>query len=347
MKTLKLSILLLLIAGIGFSQKADFKASAKYSSTNLRKKVGSTSVRPAWLKDSEKFWYSYKTSEGNKWWFVDPDKKSKAPLFDNNYLSAELSKVLHKPFNRLDLPIKSLKFEDDNKSFKFEIDSFKFEYILKTNEITLVDTIEKKKDESADRWKSYSPDSTWITFSRNHNLYIMSADDPDSTEYQLTTDGVKEYSFGSSFGRGDDKEKEDSTKRGRGRVSWTKDSKKFYVTRRDSRKVEDLWVINVLTQPRPKLETYKYAMPGDEFVPQTELWIFDPEDKKGMKINLDKWKDQTLSPQLIGKRSDKILVKRTKRTVDELEILKIDTETGEFEVYLHEISKPYFHSSTR
>lgn len=357
MKVFKLIVLLLFVAGLGYSQKADFKTSEKFSSSNLRKKIGSTSVRSVWLKDSEKFWYSYKTSDGNKWWFVDPSKKSKTPLFDNNYLSGELSKILHKPFNRLNLPLKNLKFEDDNKSFKFEIDSFKFEYILKNMDVSIVDTIEKKKDDPSDNWKSYSPDSTWITFSRNHNLYIMRAYDTDSTkidsteidstEYQLTTDGEKYYSFGSSFRRGNDEEKEDTTKRSRARVTWFKDSKKFYVTRSDSRKVEELWVINVLTQPRPKLETYKYAMPGDEFVPQTELWIFNPETKDGKKINLEKWKDQTLSPQMIGKRSDKMLVTRKKRTCDELEILKVDTETGEHEVYLHEISKPYFHSSTR
>ncbi|MFC2120878.1 DPP IV N-terminal domain-containing protein [Bacteroidota bacterium] len=347
MKTLKILVLFLLAASFGFSQKADFKASEKYSSTNLRKTVGSTSVRPVWLKDSETFWYSYKTSEGNKWWFVDPAKKSKKPLFDNNYLSGELSKILHKPFNRLDLPIKKLKFEDDNNSFKFEIDSFQFEYVVKTNVISIVDTIKKEDPDPTKRWKTYSPDSTWITFAMNHNIYIMDGDETDSMNYvQLTFDGEKDYSFGRSYGRGDD-DKEDTTKRSGARVSWFKDETKFYLTRSDSRKVEELWVINVLTNPRPKLETYKYAMPGDEFVPQTELWIFNAEKKEGKLIDLCKWKDQTLSPQKIGDRSDKMLVTRKKRTCDELEILKVDTETGEYEVYLHEISKPYFHSSTR
>ena len=35
--------------------------------------------------------------------------------------------------------------------------------------------------------------------------------------------------------------------------------------------MKDLFVIDVLAQPRPKLETYRYSMPGEEFVPQTEL----------------------------------------------------------------------------
>ena len=46
------------------------------------------------------------------------------------------------------------------------------------------------KDEEED-WMSFSPDSTWIVFARTHNLYLMHADDPDSTEHQLTTDGER------------------------------------------------------------------------------------------------------------------------------------------------------------
>ncbi|MFC2120877.1 DPP IV N-terminal domain-containing protein [Bacteroidota bacterium] len=341
MKTLKILVLFLFIANLGISQKADFKAAEKYNSSNLGKKVGSTSVRSVWLKDSEKFWYSYKNNEGNKWWFVDPDKKSKTPLFDNNYLSGELSKVLHKPFNRLDLPIKKLKFEDDNKSFKFEIDSFQFEYILKTNEVSLVDTIKKEDPDPTKRWKTYSPDSTWIIFSMNYNLYLMKGDETDTTKFeQLTTDGEKNYSYGSSWwSMGEDTT---TNKKNRASVTWFKDNTKFFTTRHDSRKVEDLWVIDVLSDPRPELETYKYAMPGDENVPQGELWIFDPETKDGIEVELDKWKDQTISPYLKGDRSDEMYVIRKKRTCDELDILNVNTETGDYTVIYNEICKPYF-----
>ena len=52
-----------------------------------------------------------------------------------------------------------------------------------------------------------------------------------------------------------------------GNVAWSRDSKKFALVRRDSRKVEKLWVINSLASPRPTLDTYRYAMPGDVNVP--------------------------------------------------------------------------------
>ncbi|MDV7399966.1 DPP IV N-terminal domain-containing protein, partial [Arthrospira platensis SPKY1] len=114
--------------------------------------------------------------------------------------------------------------------------------------------IPKKPDE---RWASYSPDSTWIAFAKNHNLYVMRANDPDSTEIQLSTDGERWYSFQSSDGD------TTSNKRLRARVRWFEDSKKLWVKREDKRKVGDLWVINTLKN-RPELETYKYPMPGEE-----------------------------------------------------------------------------------
>src|SRR5690606_10642234 len=108
---------------------------------------------------------------------------------------------------------------------------FKFEYTLKNHEIKVVDTIKKEKPKN-DRWMNYNKDSTWIVFAKNHNLFLMKADDPDSTEYQLTTDGELHYSYQA------DGSDTTSTKRLRARAGWFKDNQKFYVTRSDSREVK-------------------------------------------------------------------------------------------------------------
>lgn len=43
-------------------------------------------------------------------------------------------------------------------------------------------------------------------------------------------------------------------------AKWFKRGNKFLALREDSRKVNDMWVVDVLAEPRPKLETYKYEM---------------------------------------------------------------------------------------
>lgn len=336
-KTLLFLFTLSISLAVAFGQKADFRAAERYSAENLGKMVGSTSVRPIYLNDSEQFWYSYKTGDGQFYWLVDPAKKTKEPLFDNYHLVSEVNQQIHKILNPLEPAIRKLEFKKDNKSFTFEVDSFKFEYTLKNHEIKVVDTIKKEKPKN-DRWMNYNKDSTWIVFAKNHNLFLMKADDPDSTEYQLTTDGELHYSYQA------DGSDTTSTKRLPARAGWFKDNQKFYVTRSDSREVKDLWVINVLKN-RPELETYKYAMPGDENVPQTELWVFDVEKKAGVKVQTEKWKDQTLDINLLGDRSDAMIFIRQDRTCAKKEVCLADTETGETKLLFSETDEPYFNWS--
>ena len=61
------------------------------------------------------------------------------------------------------------------------------------------------------------------------------------------------------------------------------------------RKVKDLWVINALATPRPTLETYRYSMPGEEHVPQNEMYVFDVAGKSGVRMKVDRFKDQSIS----------------------------------------------------
>ena len=63
-------------------------------------------------------------------------------------------------------------------------------------------------------------------------------------------------------------------------IAWSRDSNKFSLIRRDVRKVKDLWVINSLANPRPTLETYRYAMPGEENTPQSEIYVFDVASRR-------------------------------------------------------------------
>jgi len=76
------------------------------------------------------------------------------------------------------------------------------------------------------------------------------------------------------------------------RVVWSRDSSKFALTRADTRKVAELWVIHSLHNPRPTLETYKYAMPGEVNVPQYSLWVFDVASKKATEVKAEAFADQ-------------------------------------------------------
>ena len=60
-------------------------------------------------------------------------------------MATEITKLMNKPVNERDLPLKNIKFKKTNDQFNFEIDSVKFKYILNSRRVTIVDTVRKKE----------------------------------------------------------------------------------------------------------------------------------------------------------------------------------------------------------
>ena len=169
----------------------------------------------------------------------------------------------------------------------------------------------------------------------------MKSKDKDSVEIQLTTDGERYYSF-AGYGNTEDTTQK---KKLRTNVQWFKNEKKLYVVREDERKVKDLFVIDVLAQPRPKLETYRYSMPGEEFVPQPELVIFDVETRSRVNVDLKKWKDQTIDVAWSSQEeAKKLIVIRKDRPLKNLDVCSVDAETGAVSVLFSEEAWPYFNN---
>lgn len=323
--------------------KANYQLANKFTTEKIRNYLYDTFVGANWLKNSDKFWYRFKTGEGTNFYIVDPAKKTRNFIFDNDDMAAKLTELHKKPYDAKHIPITTIKFVKDNKAIQFAIDSLKYEYHLDRRTLVFVDSVKKKPRRKT--WVSFSPDSSLIVFARNHNLFMIKADDPDSIETQLTTDGERWF----SYARSDD----DTTKteKKRAGIRWFRDSKKFYLVRQDRRKIKDLFVINSVSKPRPKLETYKYSMPGEKNVAQDKLYIFNAEKNTHVIAKADKYADQSIGGVYMGrggifagKKSDKLYFARRNRTWKKIDLCVADTETGEVEVLVEEESNPYFNT---
>ena len=264
-----------------------------------------------------------------------------------------------------------------------------FEYELTTGKLTLLDERPPRKP----AWANISPDGKTVVFSRNHNLYMMDdanyakalkkADDPTIVETQLTKDGEEYFGYGGRGGAGGQQQQQDqqqqqqqqdnnggdqqqneaqaSRARGNANVSWSKDSRKFAITRQDTRKVKPLWVINSLASPRPTLETYKYEMPGDADYPQAHLEVFDVASKARLDVKADAsgFKDQRIRmetdrPSAYDREhektettwagaggSDKLYFTRLSRDEHRLDVCVADASTGEVKPLIEERMNVY------
>ena len=306
--------------------KANFEQAAKYSPAKLRKLVFSTTVNPMWLK-SGKFWYTYSDTKSQKWYLVDPAKRTKTPLFDNADLARKLSAITWDPHDAAHLGISNIKFADDERSFTFKVASKKdtvktaeerkdlknkadtmkkktytLKYDLATGNITEIQDTTKPELS----WASFNPDSTAIIYAKNYNLYLMDRanyeklkkNEKDSTvvEHELTKGGVRNYAWAGDSYSIDDTTNLDrlSKQKMRARLIWSPDGRYFITTRKDNRDLLDLWVINSTGGKRPILETYKYQMPGEADSTETELHLFDFKAKTNKQIDLARFKNQQI-----------------------------------------------------
>jgi dipeptidyl aminopeptidase/acylaminoacyl peptidase len=173
-------------------------------------------------------------------------------------------------------------------------------------------------------YRNFAPDRKVYVFAKKHNLYLVE-DNKENDAVQLTTDGTEDYSFG---GGNDDR-------KARPLGEWAPDSKSFYVTRMDSRGIKELYLVNPLSSPRPALEKYKYAMPGEEAVRKPELHVFDREKKKITRVP-PKWKDETYNNLHWGKAAGELRFVRRDRLLRHIEFCALNVATGECKCLISE-----------
>lgn len=324
-----------LMSGIFGQQKANYALAEKFRELKEKPLVNySLEIRPHFINNTDCFWYEFTTEEGTEYYYVNPAKRIKRKLFDREDLQIKLSEITKKPYNYKDLNI-HFDFEPDGETITFYLDRNDYAYNIRTKELKVAER--KKGFDYPPYWMYYSPDSSYMLYARLHNLYIVGNQDKgkDTTEVQLTTDGARFYSF--------NREDEGDYEEGRyGCIAqWLGNGNKFYAIREDARAVGDLWLIDVLAEPRPQLKTYKAELAGDKNVIQYELLIGDADTREVKKIDVSRWKDQYIDVLHVTKDGKRIYLQRYKRTWDECDICMVNTETGEVREIIHEINKPY------
>ena len=128
----------------------NYRLASKFSPTNIGKLVHSTNVRPNWLKNGNRFWYQYKTTEGSNYYIVDADKRTRTKLFDNVKMAKWLSEITKDPYDARHLPRFNFKFVKNETAIRFRVTSKeKVEVIDKKKEAIKTDTTSTRKDSTS------------------------------------------------------------------------------------------------------------------------------------------------------------------------------------------------------
>lgn len=317
------ALTLLAVSGMAQSRQErmvrtpNYELAERFSAKRIGQMVFSTSVRPVWFRNGDKFLYAWKTSDGTQYYIADPKAGKTEPVFDMDRLAMQITEIMRDPFDAKHLPISNISIDPENDGIlKFDIKSTKektdttgkatgekltyhFRYEIAGKKLTY-DTADKK--EKYPDWANVSPDGLTGVYMKNSNLFYMdtlnlrkAAEDPkDSTlvEHRITSDGYKDFCYGINNYSGNTET--DTTKRVfPSELVWSPDSRHIAVMRWDMAPLKDFWVINSLTQPRPTLETYKYQMPGEPG-PKGHLYVFSTSDWTSRQVKINAFKDQDL-----------------------------------------------------
>ena len=192
------------------SESPNYRLAGRFAPYKIRELVHSTSVTPNWIEGSERFWYSWETNDGRSYYLVDPQAGTKTEVFDNDRIAAELTRITLDPWDGKHLPIRRIRFIDEN-TLQFEVESSQDEVQGEDEELDEQEQQQEQEEEERDReddvdkkvfhfeydvttrtlreladfeapdnhpsWASVSPDGQTVIFARHDNLYTMSGDD--------------------------------------------------------------------------------------------------------------------------------------------------------------------------
>ena len=332
---LSLAAVALICSMASAQQKANYQLAEKFRllTQNPIMKY-STEVNPTFINDTDCFYYSFTTREGEKYYYVNPKKKEKRLLFDTPELLSKIAVYTKKAYSAAD-PHLSFTFMKDNETIRLDFDRGLYTYNIRTKVLKKLDEKPIYKDGDP-YWKKYSPDSLYMLYASKDNLYFVGnpKKGQDTIPVQLTTDGGPDY----TFNREDEGKMEGRF--GAESAHWLPGTHRFYAVREDNRKVRDLWLINSLSKFH-ELTTYKAELAGDKDVTQYELLLGDVDKREVKKVDINRWPDQYIDVLYTTNDGKRLYFQRYNRSWNQSDICEVDVETGQVRVVIHEENKPY------
>jgi dipeptidyl aminopeptidase/acylaminoacyl peptidase len=231
----------------------DYAAAEKYLGATTMGLVSGLVGRPTWLDDN-RFWYRTTTNTGaGMFYIVDPAKRSRDAIFDNTRLAAALAAASGGRVEGNRLPFFAFDLAKDNRSITVPLQGKRWKCDLQQYSCVAADS--SPANARAPQNSSVSPDGKSAVYIKEYNLWLK--DLTTGKETQLTTDGIKDFGYATDnagWAHSD-----------RPVVTWSPDSKQIATFQHDGRGVREMFLVSTNVGP-PKLESWKYPMPGDSVI---------------------------------------------------------------------------------
>jgi dipeptidyl-peptidase 4 len=218
-------------------------------------------VRATWLPD-DRFWYRDAGPDGIEFVLVDAATGARHPAFDHAKVAAALSQAAGTTYEASHLPFMTFEFSPDQKSISFSLREQSWKCDLLANRCTSLGNARDSAAQSRNEVKS--PDGKSAAFIRDWNLWVR--DLASGKETQLTTDGAKDFGYATDNAGWIHSD--------RPILLWSPDSKKIATFQQDQRGDGEMYLVETRVG-HPRLEEWKYPLPGDPVVTTIQRVIMD------------------------------------------------------------------------
>ncbi len=272
-------LLLLALVAVCFARPAtaqqpvtveDYARAESFLATNTWPLVYRSGVRPT-FHAGDRFWYAVSTPDGTEFVTVDPARKTRALAFDHNRLARALSAAADTAYSAERLPFSTIEPLADGRSLAVVIERTRYTCDLRAYTCAGAPHTPAR----IDRRSVVSPDGMRAAFIRDNNLWVR--DLPTGDERPLTRDGIEDFGYATNNAGW--------TRSETPVVLWSPDSKKIATFQHDGRGVGEMYLTSTETG-RPKLEAWKYPLPGDSLIFRIERVVIHVDDARVVRLQM-------------------------------------------------------------
>jgi len=317
---------------------SDYEQAERQLTNFTRELIYNTVETERWL-DNSTLLYRTSVKGGHQFVIADANKGNKSAAFDHQAIAKALS-TDKETYTAITLPFKSVRFNKQTTEITFTVNQQVMSCHINSFKCKNVNSL------YVNRGHVLSPDGKKSAFIKNNNLWVRQVG--SGTETRLTKDGQHNFGYGTNNA---------GWLRSKTPVMlWSPDSKKIATFQQDSRLVKSMHLTST-NVGHPKLDSWKYPLPGDKHVFMLERVVIDVESKQITRIK-DKadYQRSTITDHIYSdgkmldvqwnKASDSLAYVSVSRDHSHATLKVADVKTGQVVSILDEKVATFFESGT-
>lgn len=321
-----------------YGQRPDWERSRRMSADTLNKVFFREDIDAQWIEGSRYLTYSQRQDGARRHFIVSADGK-KEPLIKDNaafcaqYASLTGDTTLHAD----DIRLWGITLRGGSpRSFCFTKAGKHLVYDRATAKLAIDTQWKEEKTErhgySFDRGTT-TADKRFTMMGRNYDLYLK--DNTTGVVTRLTDDGAEGAAYTS---RGAVR---DSLSERYANGKWYRHI--YLCSVYDDSQVQDLYVIHAVEGHRPTLQTKKMPLPGETGVRRYRMLWYNADTGEKKMLPINRYRDGKVSLDY-NTSLDTLWFTSQSRSVDSLQLCRVDIPTGTVTTVITEVTKPHLNN---